>query len=125
MFSIGRATMRNVKRRPPPRMIRRWVAVGILEAERRVLQGRGDIRALKEALRSCLREVTESNLRVRVRCAVSRWRAVSHSTPMGTSSGTMSKKESSAISRNGAFEVVPRSVEFEMADLRLVAAASW
>lgn len=62
VFSIGRATMRNVKRWRDAKMIQRWVAAGILEADKRVyrVQGHGDIRALKDAIRSGLREVIES-----------------------------------------------------------------
>ncbi len=63
MFSIGRAAMRNVKRWRDAKMIQRWAAAGILEAEKRVyrVQGHSGIRDLKDALRSCLKEVIESN----------------------------------------------------------------
>lgn len=62
MISIGRTTMRNVKRWRDGKMIERWTATGMLEAEKRFyrVQGFRDIPALQAALRSCLREVIES-----------------------------------------------------------------
>jgi putative transposase len=62
MISIGRTTMRNVKRWRDAKMIERWTATGMLEAEKRFyrVQGYRDIAALQAALRSCLREVIGS-----------------------------------------------------------------
>ena len=62
MISIGRTTMRNVKRWRDGKMIERWTAAGMLEAEKRFyrVQGYRDIPALKAALRTCLREVIGS-----------------------------------------------------------------
>lgn len=62
MISIGRTTMRNVKRWRDAKMIERWTAAGMLEAEKRFyrVQGHRDIPALQAALRSCLREVIGS-----------------------------------------------------------------
>jgi putative transposase len=62
MISIGRTTMRNVKRWRDAKMIERWTAAGMLEAEKRFyrVQGYRDIPALKAALGSCLREVIGS-----------------------------------------------------------------
>ncbi len=62
MISIGRTTMRNVKRWRDAKMIERWTAAGMLEAEKRFYraQGHRDIPALQAALRSCLREVIGS-----------------------------------------------------------------
>jgi len=62
MISIGRTTMRNVKRWRDAKMIERWTAAGMLEAEKRFyrVQGHADIPALKAALRSCLKEVIGS-----------------------------------------------------------------
>jgi hypothetical protein len=55
-------TMRNVKRWRDGKMIERWTAAGMLEAEKRFyrVQGYRDIPALKAALRTCLREVIGS-----------------------------------------------------------------
>ena len=49
MISIGRTTMRNVKRWRDGKMIKRWTAAGILEAEKRFyrVQGYRDIPALR------------------------------------------------------------------------------
>lgn len=62
MISIGRTTMRNVKRWRDAKMIERWTAAGMLEAKKRFyrVQGFRDIPALQAALRSCLREVIGS-----------------------------------------------------------------
>jgi hypothetical protein len=62
MISIGRTTMRNVKRWRDAKMIERWTAAGMLEAEKRFhrVQGFRDIPALQAALRSCLGEVIGS-----------------------------------------------------------------
>ena len=62
MISIGRTTMRNVKRWRDAKMIERWTAAGMLEAENRFyrVQGYRDIPALQAALGSCLREVIGS-----------------------------------------------------------------
>jgi putative transposase len=62
MISIGRTTMRNVKRWRDAKMIERWTAAGMLEAEKRFYRAQGfrDIPALQAALRSCLREVIGS-----------------------------------------------------------------
>ncbi len=62
MISIGRTTMRNVKRWRDAKMIERWTAAGMLEAEKRFyrVQGYRDIPALQAALGSCLREVIGS-----------------------------------------------------------------
>ena len=62
MISIGRTTMRNVKRWRDAKMIERWTAAGLLEAEKRFyrVQGFRDVPALQAALRSCLKEVIGS-----------------------------------------------------------------
>jgi transposase-like protein len=62
MISIGRTTMRNVKRWRDAKMIERWTAAGMLEAEKRFYRAQGyrDIPVLQAALRSCLREVIGS-----------------------------------------------------------------
>jgi transposase-like protein len=62
MISIGRTTMRNVKRWRDAKMIERLTSAGMLEAEKRFyrVQGYRDIPALKSALRFCLREVIGS-----------------------------------------------------------------
>jgi putative transposase len=62
MISIGRTTMRNVKRWRDGKMIERWTAAGMLEAEKRFYRAQGyrDIPALRAALRSCLKEVIGS-----------------------------------------------------------------
>ncbi|CAN5781444.1 IS256-like element ISRba9 family transposase [soil metagenome] len=62
MISMGRTTMRNVKRWRDAKMVERWTAAGMLEAEKRFYRAQGyrDIPALQAALRSCLREVIGS-----------------------------------------------------------------
>ena len=51
MISIGRTTMRNVKRWRDGKMIERWTAAGMLEAEKRFyrVQGYRDIPALRSS----------------------------------------------------------------------------
>lgn len=62
MISIGRTTMRNVKRWRDAKMIERWTAAGLLEAEKRFYRAQGyrDLPALQMALSSCLKEVIGS-----------------------------------------------------------------
>lgn len=54
--------LRNVKRWRDAKMIERWTAAGMLEAEKRFYRAQGfrDIPAPQAALRSCLKEVIGS-----------------------------------------------------------------